>query len=175
MGFIGRIVASTAGIRDVGLGIGAVSLVTASLTAQSVPHVGTWQVNLAKSTFDPGPAPESQTRVYEILQDARGPAHDMLKVTQTNVLQDGSQSVGQYSARFDGMDYPAIGSAVYDSIALTRVDANTFDATLKRAGKVVQTARNLVSADGKVMTVIVNGADVATGRTFRTIIVLDRR
>ena len=61
-----------------------------------------------------------------------------------------------------------------DSIALARVDANTFDATLKRAGKVVQTARNVVSADGKVMTVTVNGADVATGRTFRTVIVLER-
>ncbi len=72
------------------------------------------------------------------------------------------------------MDYPATGSGVYDSIALTRVNANTFDATLKRAGKVVQTARNVVSADGKVMTVTVNGADVATGRTFRTVIVLDR-
>ena len=60
-------------------------------------------------------------------------------------------------------------------VALTRVDANTFDATLKRAGKVVQTARNVVSADGKVMTVTVNGADAATGRTFRTVIVLDRR
>ncbi len=78
-----------------GLGIGAVALVTASLTAQSVPHVGTWQVNLAKSTFDPGPAPASQTREYVILQDARGPAYDMLKVTQTNVLQDGSHSVGE--------------------------------------------------------------------------------
>ena len=99
----------------------------------------------------------------------------MLKVTQTNVLQDGSRSVGEYSARFDGMDYPATGSGVYDSIALTRVDANTFDAMLKRAGTVVQTARNVVSADGKVMTVTVNGADVATGRTFRTVIVLERK
>ena len=175
MRFMARIVASTAGFRDVGLGIGAVALVTASLTAQSVPHVGTWQVNLAKSKFDPGPAPASQTRVYEILQDARGPAYDVLKLTQTSVLQDGSQSVGEYGARFDRMDYPATGSGVYDSIALTRVDANTFDATLKRAGKVVQTARNVVSADGKVMTVTVNGADVATGRTIRTVIVLDRK
>lgn len=96
MCFMGRIVASTGGIRDVGLGIGAVALVTASLTAQSVPHAGTWQVNLPKSKFDPGPAPASQTRVYEILQDARGPAYDMLKLTQTSVLQDGLQSVGEY-------------------------------------------------------------------------------
>ena len=148
---------------------------TTALFAQAVPHAGTWEMNAARSTFDPGPAPASQTRVYEILQDARGPAYDMLKVTQTNVLKDGSISVGEYSARFDEMDYPATGSGVYDSIALTRVDANTFDATLKRAGKVVQTARNVVSGDGKVMTVTVRGSDAATGRKFVTVIVLDRK
>ncbi len=163
------------GIRDWGLGIGAVAVLTAVLTAQSVPHVGTWRMNLSKSKFEPGPAPASQTRVYVILQDARGPAHDMLQSTQTNVLGDGSQSVGTYGARFDGMDYPATGSPVYDSIALTRIDTNTFDAVLKREGKVVQTARNVVSADGRVMTVTVRGSDAATGRKFTTIIVLEKQ
>ena len=73
------------------------------------------------------------------------------------------------------MDYPATGSPVYDSIALTRIDTNTFDAVLKRDGKVVQTARNVVSADGKVMTVTVRGSDAATGRKFTTIIVLEKQ
>jgi len=142
-------------------------VITAGAAAQTNPHVGTWQLNLAKSTFDPGPAPKSQTRVYEM-------AGDMLKSTQTNMQVDGSKSVGTYSARFDGKDYPATGSPVYDTIALTRVDANTFDASLKRSGKLVQTARNIVSADGKVMTVTVNGADATTGRKFTTVIVLEK-
>ena len=55
------------------------------------------------------------------------------------------------------------------------VDANTFDALLKRDGKVVQTARNAVSADGTVMTVTVNGSDAVTGRKFTTIIVLEKK
>lgn len=138
------------------------------MLAQMDPRGGTWHLNLAKSTFDPGPAPKSQTRVYEM-------AHDMLKATTTSVQMDGSKSVSAYGARFDGKDYPATGSPVYDTIALTRVDANTFDAALKRSGKVVQTARNVVSADGKSMTVTVSGADAATGRKFTTVMVFDKQ
>ena len=147
-----------------------IALVAASgqMLAQTDPRAGTWHLNLQKSTFDPGPPPKSQTRVYEI-------AHDMLKSTTTSVQEDGTKSVSVYSARFDGKDYPATGSAVYDTIALTRVDANTFDASLKRSGKVVQTARNAVSADGKIMTVTVNGSDAGTGRTFTTIMVLEKQ
>ncbi len=32
------------------------------LLAQDNPFVGTWKLNLAKSKFEPGPAPKSQTR-----------------------------------------------------------------------------------------------------------------
>ena len=32
--------------------------------AQSDPFVGTWKLNLAKSKFNPGPAPKSQTRTW---------------------------------------------------------------------------------------------------------------
>jgi hypothetical protein len=140
---------------------------TVLVAAQSDPRAGTWHLNLGKSTFDPGPRPKSQTRVYEM-------AHDMLKSTTTSIQMDGAKSVSAYSARFDGKDYPATGSPVYDTIALARVDANTFDAILKRAGKVVQRARNVVSSDGKTMTVTVTGTDAGTGRTFTTIMVFEK-
>jgi hypothetical protein len=35
---------------------------SAPFAADSI--VGTWNLNLAKSTFAPGPAPKSQTRIY---------------------------------------------------------------------------------------------------------------
>ena len=140
----------------------------AQAAAQSDPRAGTWHLNLAKSTFDPGPPPKGQTRVYEM-------AHDVLKSTTTSIQMDGSKSVSSYSARFDGKDYPAAGSPVYDTIALTRVDANTFDASLKRTGKIVQNARNAVSADGKTMTVTVTGSDAGTGRAFTTVMVFDKQ
>src|SRR3974390_3170067 len=35
------------------------------LLAQSNPFVGTWKLNLEKSKFNPGPAPQSQTRTWD--------------------------------------------------------------------------------------------------------------
>ena len=33
-------------------------------SAQNEPYVGTWELNLAKSTFSPGPPPKSQTLTF---------------------------------------------------------------------------------------------------------------
>ena len=35
------------------------------LLAQSNPFVGTWKLNLASSKYNPGPAPQSQTRTWD--------------------------------------------------------------------------------------------------------------
>ena len=35
-------------------------------TQPSNPVLGTWELNLAKSKFSPGPAPKSETRTYVI-------------------------------------------------------------------------------------------------------------
>ncbi|MDA1095137.1 MAG: hypothetical protein O3A25_17990, partial [Acidobacteria bacterium] len=35
-----------------------------TVSAQTNSEVGTWKINLAKSTFSPGPAPKSRTVVY---------------------------------------------------------------------------------------------------------------
>src|SRR5439155_25044445 len=52
-----RIVTLTASLAIVSL--------TACLLGQAAdPLVGTWQLNLAKSKFSPGPAPRSETRTY---------------------------------------------------------------------------------------------------------------
>ena len=37
------------------------------LQAQTDPIIGTWRLNVAKSKYDPGPAPMSETRIYEAL------------------------------------------------------------------------------------------------------------
>jgi hypothetical protein len=48
--------------------VGIVSLLVTlapNLRAQGNTSLGTWKLNLAKSKYDPGPAPLSDTRVYE--------------------------------------------------------------------------------------------------------------
>jgi len=64
-----------------------------------------------------------------------------------------SDNNGQsYDVKFDGKDYPIQGDPGQTMVSLKKVDANTLEETDKRNGKVVNTARITVSADGKKMT-----------------------
>jgi hypothetical protein len=63
-----------------------------------------------------------------------------------------------YTAKFDGMDYPAKGANGYNVVALRRIDMNTIEELDKRDGTVVNTAKMTVSADGKKMTIIRSNA-----------------
>lgn len=46
----------------------AVLFLSGIVLAQTSPLVGTWKVNLAKSKFSPGPAPNEQTLKWERVQ-----------------------------------------------------------------------------------------------------------
>lgn len=127
-------------------------LVSGVLLAQSNPFVGTWKLNTAKSKYSPGPAPQSATRTYE----AQG---DGVKVSTDGTAADGSRTAYSYTANYDGKDNPISGAGPSgaDTIALKRINPNTIEATLKKAGKVVLTARNVVSKDGKVLSITAKG------------------
>ena len=119
--------------------------------AQTDPHLGTWTLNLAKSKFAAGTAPKSQTSVYSA-------AGQGIKVATTTVNATGTINT-EYTATFDGKDHPVKGNPDWDTTALKRVDARTIEFTRKKAGKVVQTARSVVAADGKSRTVTVTGVN----------------
>ena len=57
---------------------------------------------------------------------------------------------------FDGKDHPT-ASANYDTSAWTRISANEYVVNRKKAGKVVLTSTNVVSDDGKTMTITTKG------------------
>jgi hypothetical protein len=108
------------------------------------PVVGTWTLNVAKSTFSAGPALKSQTRIYS--QSAQG-----ITLNMKTVGADGKETTTQTTYRLDGKDYP-VTSPDYDSLSGKQIDANTAEFTLKRAGKAVGTTRRTVSKDGKTLT-----------------------
>ena len=116
------------------------------VVAADNPRLGTWKVNLAKSTYDPGPAPKSVTRTYEVFEG------DGVKYTQVTVNADGSVTTLSYSAHEDGKEYPFKGNVNADTIETKRIDAYTNENTLKKAGKVVQMTRSVISKDGKTLT-----------------------
>lgn len=148
--------------RIVGVVVGAAVVMAATQIglAQTDPHVGTWTLNLEKSKYAPGTAPKSQTSVFAT-------AGQGLKVATTAVTATGTSNT-EYTATFDGKDHPVKGNPDWDTTALKRIDDRTIEFTRKKGGKVVQTARSVVSADGKTRTVTVTGVN-AQGQKVNTV------
>jgi hypothetical protein len=140
-----------------------------SVRAQANPLVGTWKLNTAKSKFESGPMPKSLNRKVE----ANG---DGVKYTFDGVAADGKAIAYGFAVTFDGKDNPVMGSMPTgaDSIAAKRISPNTFEATLKKAGKVIGTSKVEVSMDGKATTVKTTGTDAA-GKTVHDEQVFDKQ
>jgi hypothetical protein len=149
----------------------ALSLVTSGmLLAQSNPQLGTWKLNVAKSKYVGTQAPKSQTRTYEAQGDA-------VKVSRDGIAGDGSRINYTNTSKYDGTDSPISGMGApngADTIANKRIDSDTITYTLKKAGKVVQTGRIVVSKDGKVMTIISKGTN-AQGQPTSSTAVYDKQ
>ena len=148
--------------------VGALALIADTVAAQAKdPVIGTWVLNLAKSKYNPGPVPKSGTRTYSM-------SGTMVKSVIDQVGADGKATTDGYAAAYDGKDYPFTGSGTADMIALTRVDANTVDASLKKSGKEVSRTHRVISKDGKTMTLTTNGTG-ANGEKVNNVVVFDRK
>lgn len=149
------------------LTVGAILAIGTSSALAADAAVGTWKLNLAKSTFSPGPAPKSQTRVYS--ESARG-----MNVIVKTTAADGKESTTNLTFKEDGKPYPESGSADFDMVAVTRVDALTSHATQMKAGATVSTAVRTVSKDGKTLTFAQKGTH-ADGAKFDNVSVYDKQ
>jgi hypothetical protein len=107
--------------------------------------VGTWKLNVAKSTFSPGPGPTSQIRSYA--ESAQG-----LTLTLKTIAADGKETNSTLTFKDDGKQYPSTGNPNFDTVSVTRVDALTVHSIQMKAGKAVGTGVRTVSADGKTLT-----------------------
>jgi hypothetical protein len=149
----------------------ALSLVTSGLLlAQNDSDIGTWKLNVAKSKYVGVQAPKSQTRTYEAQGDA-------IKISRDGIAADGSRVSYTNTIKYDGKDSPISGMGApngADTETVKRIDANTTTYTQKKAGKVVQTGRQVVSKDGKVMTTTSKGTD-AQGKPTSSTAVYDKQ
>ena len=144
-----------------------VIVAAALLAAQADPRVGTWNLNVEKSKYSPGPAPKSQVLTIE----AAGKGE---KVTSATVAADGAKTGTEYTADFDGKPHPLKGSATADMVTLKRVDSHTTERVDSKAGKTVMTFHRVVSKDGKTMTVTVKGTD-AKGQAVNNVVVFEKK
>src|SRR5215467_3260942 len=108
---------------------------------------GTWKLNESKSKLSAA-TNKNTTVTYEA-------AGDSIKVTIEGVTPDGKAVHDEWTGKFDGKDYPVTGNAMTDTRAYKKIDDHTLEATGKKDGKVVLTAKITVSADGKTRTVAV--------------------
>lgn len=140
-----------------------------TMAQQSDPFVGTWKLNVAKSTFGPGTERKSETRMIE-----SSPFGMKVSVDRTNA--DNSNQQYNYTTNFDGKPHPITGTAPYgaDSIAVTLGASNTLSFKLTKGGQPVASGTSVVSADGKTLTLTSKGTD-ASGKTLSSISVYDKR
>jgi hypothetical protein len=139
--------------------------------AQSNPFnalIGTWKVNLAKSTFSPGPPPKSQSVTFQAVGQGLG-------VTAEAIDAHGNPLKVNFGVSlFDGQSIPVAGTPAYDASAGTRIDANTIILSRTKAGKLVEIATMVVSPDGKTRTLTVTGTD-ASGHQHNNIVFYDKQ
>ena len=141
--------------RSVGVTLGALAVAVVSLAAQTNdPIVGSWKLDVAKSTYKPGPAPKSTTIV--VAPEGKG-----IKVAVDAVNADGSPLKWGFTTARDGkQEDPVTGNPMFDTVTATRDSATAGTNVYKRAGKVVMTTKVAIAADGKSMTVTSSGTDL---------------
>ena len=136
--------------------------------AQSDSMSGLWQVNVAKSKYDPGPPPKSQTVYFQGEGQNR-------KVTIVGITATGNPQLATFTEFVeDGKPHPVTGLAGIDAQAYTRVDARTLNVSRLKDGKVIQTGTWVVSPDGKALTVTFTGTN-ANGRQVNNILIYDKQ
>jgi hypothetical protein len=128
------------------------------------PIVGTWVLDLAKSTFS-GNIPQKRLITFETTNE--GAIREIARTEQAN----GGWDEVAYTAREDGKDYP-ISNSVLDTISLKRVDARTVERMGKVRGQVVETRTRTVSPDGRTMTITTKGTN--NGAPYQSVQVFER-
>ena len=152
------------------LRIAVLSLVVFSVAvwAADDPLIGTWKLNLAKSKFSGSSPSKSDTMKYEPY-GAGG-----MKQTREILTAEGKTLREEFSANYDGKDYPITGTPNVDTVSLKRIDSYTTVTTNKKAGKITTTIRSVVSRDGKTLTTTTTGTN-ATGAKINNVRVWDKQ
>src|SRR5436190_11272913 len=123
------------------------------------PRIGTWKLKQEP--------PATNIMTYDAVGDG-------MKVTVDSVNSSGQKSHWTYTTMLDGKDALIAGYATADTAAVTKVDATTNEIVYKKDGKVTQTATNVISADGRTVTVTFHRTN-AQGQPVTTVAVYEKQ
>ena len=150
----------------------AITVAVSALVLGKIAHaadnqVGNWKLNVAKSKYNPGPAPKEGTLTIESEPDG-------LKFTIDGTDAEGKTVHFEMSPKYDGKDYPMPGNPDADMISMKKINDNTVETVSKKGGKPVLTVRSVVSKDGKTRTSTWKGTN-AKGEKVNNKIVYDKQ
>lgn len=128
--------------------------------------LATWRFNSTQSTYESGPAPRESTRVWER-------TGEKVRFVHTGISHDGKAFQTQFTAAYDGRDYPVEGSSLYNTVAMKLIDSHKVEQTFRKNGVVTVEAVREVSADGMRLTIIARGKN-AQGQKFKNTLVYER-
>ena len=131
-----------------------IAMTTSAATAATHPAIGTWQLNVAKSTDESTDAPpKSETFIFA--ESAKG-----ISLSTTIVGADGKTSTTKGEpVKWDGKAHPENTNPDHDRVMVKQAGARTIEWTFTLKGTLVRSGTLTVSRDGKMMTV--SGASVA--------------
>ena len=97
-----------------------------------------------------------------------------ISLATTTTDAEGKESTTELTFKYDGKSYSATGSADYDTVAVTRVNALTVHSQQFKSGKPVGKAERLLSKDGKTLTFKQHGMH-ASGVKYDDVLVYDKQ
>ena len=149
------------------LSIGAILVLSAMrASAESPPpHVGTWKLNLAKSSYGEQTPPKSLVQKHEAVEGG-------VRQIADGIGADGNPFHWEFTAKFDGKDYPVTGGPSGETIAIKQIDPHTFEWTWRSGGHVDNAGRAVYSQDGKQRTLHYT---IRSGKKAKLTAVFDRQ
>jgi hypothetical protein len=134
------------GALVIALGGVIASAQTQRTAPQDDPVIGVWQLDLSKSHYMPGPAPQREIRTYEF-------EHEGIKATILTTDVNGRDAQVEYVASYNDVVALVTGSDRVDAIKMRKINNTTAEVTLSYQGRPVGTARRVIAPDGKSMTI----------------------
>ncbi len=157
--------------------------ITAAAQAPSRPDPvdGTWRINLAQSTYSPGPPPSPMTTQIRRFATLEGDWH---LFELTSVTPQGDSVFQSVAFKIDGKQYPVYTNASLAAFMTTgtpssitrswrRIDTHSTEFTTYTNGVPGLAIVRTVSSDGKTYTETSKGKDTR-GREVHNVVAFDR-
>ncbi len=116
--------------------------------------IGTWVLNVARSTYTSGSPPQSQVRNFDYTYDA------MILCHGVTVSANGNRSEFHWAVTLDGVEHPEYarnqGATVSALIGFKKKDERTLSITVRHLGDLTLTGEYKLSEDGNTLTQTLN-------------------